>query len=193
MVWPILPPPEAFGDSQRPMSESQRADLSQRRGRVAATLKSQSARRSYVARQGSNEAHERTPGDPWYWDSRDINSDTRLDEASAARSAAAKAKQSNIVAPSKKTGGRILATGLYKLHKGETVKPKSHVRSRAARAQLSGKKGKPWRKPAGKAKVTKVMHEFGSGKLHSGSKKGPLVTSRKQAIAIGLSQARKAT
>ena len=38
-------------------------------------------------------------------------------------------------------------------------------------------------------KVQKVMHEFKSGKLHSGSKKGPVVKSRKQAIAIALSEA----
>ena len=38
-------------------------------------------------------------------------------------------------------------------------------------------------------KVQKVMHEFKSGGLHSGSKKGPKVTSRKQAIAIALSEA----
>lgn len=36
------------------------------------------------------------------------------------------------------------------------------------------------------------MHEFKEGKLHSGSKKGPEVTNRKQAIAIALSEARKA-
>lgn len=42
------------------------------------------------------------------------------------------------------------------------------------------------------SKVKKVIHEFGEGKLHSGSKKGPLVQNRKQAIAIGLSEARKA-
>ena len=41
-------------------------------------------------------------------------------------------------------------------------------------------------------KVEKVMHEFKGGKLHSGSKKGPVVKSRAQAIAIGLSEARKA-
>ena len=41
-------------------------------------------------------------------------------------------------------------------------------------------------------KVKTVMHEFKAGKLHSGSKKGPLVTSRKQGIAIALSEARKA-
>lgn len=35
------------------------------------------------------------------------------------------------------------------------------------------------------------MHEFKTGTLHSGSKKGPKVTSRKQAIAIALSEAGK--
>lgn len=43
----------------------------------------------------------------------------------------------------------------------------------------------------GKGKIKKVMTEFSEGKLHSGSKKGPLVTSKPQAIAIGLSEARK--
>jgi hypothetical protein len=38
-------------------------------------------------------------------------------------------------------------------------------------------------------KVEKVMKEFKAGKLHSGSKKGPMVKSRKQAIAIALSEA----
>jgi hypothetical protein len=38
-------------------------------------------------------------------------------------------------------------------------------------------------------KVGKVMHEYKEGKLHTGSKKGPMVTSRKQAIAIALSEA----
>jgi hypothetical protein len=36
-----------------------------------------------------------------------------------------------------------------------------------------------------------VMSEFKSGELHSGSKTGPKVTSRKQAIAIGLSEQKK--
>lgn len=39
------------------------------------------------------------------------------------------------------------------------------------------------------SKVQKVMHEFKAGALHSGSKKGPKVTSRKQAIAIAMSEA----
>ncbi len=43
-----------------------------------------------------------------------------------------------------------------------------------------------------KNKVEKVMHEYHEGKLHSGSKKGPQVKNPKQAIAIALSEARKA-
>ena len=42
-----------------------------------------------------------------------------------------------------------------------------------------------------KAKIKKVMGEFSKGELHSGSKKGPVVSNPKQAIAIGLSEARK--
>jgi hypothetical protein len=38
-------------------------------------------------------------------------------------------------------------------------------------------------------KVAKVMTEFGKGKLHSGSKKGPVVKSQKQAVAIAMSEA----
>jgi Family of unknown function (DUF6496) len=40
-------------------------------------------------------------------------------------------------------------------------------------------------------KVKKVMHEYKRGELHTGSKKGPKVKSRKQAVAIALSEARK--
>lgn len=40
--------------------------------------------------------------------------------------------------------------------------------------------------PRGKAGVEKVMHEFKQKSLHSG-KGGPIVRSRKQAIAIALS------
>jgi hypothetical protein len=47
------------------------------------------------------------------------------------------------------------------------------------------------RKTAKPDKVRKVMHEFKEGTLHSGSKKGPKVKTRKQAVAIALNQARK--
>lgn len=41
-------------------------------------------------------------------------------------------------------------------------------------------------------KIAKVMREYKEGKLHSGSKKGPKVKNPKQAMAIALSEARKA-
>lgn len=44
-------------------------------------------------------------------------------------------------------------------------------------------------KSKGKAKIHKVMEEHKEGKLKSGS--GKKVTSRKQAVAIALSEARK--
>lgn len=45
---------------------------------------------------------------------------------------------------------------------------------------------------AGKGKMEKTMGEWKSGELHSGSKSGPVVKSRAQAVAIGISQAEKA-
>jgi len=39
---------------------------------------------------------------------------------------------------------------------------------------------------------TQVMHKWKSGMLHQGSKTGPPVTNRKQAIAIMLSEKKKA-
>lgn len=43
---------------------------------------------------------------------------------------------------------------------------------------------------AKKAKISKVMKEVKAGTLNSGSSKGPIVTGKKQAIAIALSQAK---
>jgi len=47
---------------------------------------------------------------------------------------------------------------------------------------------KPTTKAGKQAKVKLVMDEWKAGTLHSGSKKGPKVTSRSQAIAIALNQ-----
>ena len=58
--------------------------------------------------------------------------------------------------------------------------------------RLMMKKGGPVMSKAGTAKVGKVMSEFKSGKLHAGDKSGPKVSSPKQAIAIALSEARRA-
>jgi hypothetical protein len=46
------------------------------------------------------------------------------------------------------------------------------------------------KKAAQKKKVSKVMKEFKAGTLNSGSSRGPVVTNRKQAVAIALSQAK---
>lgn len=40
------------------------------------------------------------------------------------------------------------------------------------------------------AKVGKVMHEYKTGTLHSGGPSGPVVKSRKQAVAIAMSEAK---
>lgn len=40
-----------------------------------------------------------------------------------------------------------------------------------------------------KERLKEEFHKFGEGKLHSGSKKGPIVTNDKQAVAIALSEA----
>lgn len=45
--------------------------------------------------------------------------------------------------------------------------------------------------PKAQTKIEKTMKEYKAGSLHSGSKAGPLVKSRSQAIAIALSQARR--
>ena len=61
------------------------------------------------------------------------------------------------------------------------------------RAQFSkfiGKRGRMehGKHMKGKGKVAKVMSEFKMGKLHSGSKKGPVVKKRSQAVAIAMSE-----
>jgi hypothetical protein len=40
-------------------------------------------------------------------------------------------------------------------------------------------------------KIRQTLHEFKTGELHSGSKRGPLVRNRKQAVAVALNRARK--
>ncbi len=70
---------------------------------------------------------------------------------------------------------------------------KKTSRTGKAASHRSGPKTKASKKlassPKARSKVKKVMHEYKEGELHSGSKKGPIVKSRKQAIAIALSEA----
>lgn len=53
------------------------------------------------------------------------------------------------------------------------------------------KKEKFMKKSRGEKKVAKVIREYSKGKLHSGSKRGPLVRNKKQAQAIAMSEAGK--
>lgn len=65
---------------------------------------------------------------------------------------------------------------------------KKHASKKVSKKVINHRDGKS---KAGKAKIEKVMHEAKAGKLHSGSKKGPVVTNPKQMIAIALSEAKK--
>jgi hypothetical protein len=74
----------------------------------------------------------------------------------------------------------------------ETTMPAARKSTSRKRATKSASKSTSSRRYGTKAgeKVEKAMHERKSGTLRSGS--GKKVKSRKQAIAIGLSEARKA-
>ena len=58
-------------------------------------------------------------------------------------------------------------------------------------AGITGRRKVAKKETASQKKIHRVMTEFKTGKLHSGSKKGPKVKKRKQAIAIALSEAGK--
>lgn len=72
---------------------------------------------------------------------------------------------------------------------GETA---MHTAPKLPGMKMAMKKGGPVIPKAGYKKIDKVMGEFKAGDLHSGSKTGPKVTGTKQAVAIALSEARRA-
>lgn len=78
----------------------------------------------------------------------------------------------------------------------EIKRVKSEMRYDKAELKGANKPGPTMLKKGGQAKgmakVGKVMGEYKEGALHSGSKTGPKVTNRKQAVAIALSEARNA-
>lgn len=69
------------------------------------------------------------------------------------------------------------------MHSSKKAKSDKHKMSKKTDAKM--------KKTMHKDKVEKVMKEYKHGELHSGSKKGPKVKSRKQAIAIALSESRR--
>lgn len=79
---------------------------------------------------------------------------------------------------------------MAKLKRGLSIKnedigpykaPKSHQKS-AKERKYSDK---------AQSKIHKVIKEFEEGKLHSGSKTGPQVKNLRQAVAIGISEAKR--
>jgi Family of unknown function (DUF6496) len=74
--------------------------------------------------------------------------------------------------------------------KSSTKHASSTSRKSNATKKSSSKKSSRKYSPAAGRKVKEEMHEMKRGKLKTGS--GKKVTSRKQAIAIGLSEARRA-
>ena len=67
----------------------------------------------------------------------------------------------------------------------------SSSKRRSSSSSRSGSKssGRKYGRKA-QRKISKVMHEYGEGKLRSG-RSGKKVTSQKQAVAIGISEARR--
>lgn len=79
----------------------------------------------------------------------------------------------------------------HKIKKNHKEKMEHHKKMRDHHKEKMHELKKKHAKPKKDGKVEKVLHEFKEGSLHSGSKKGPKVKSRKQAVAIALSEARK--
>jgi len=86
----------------------------------------------------------------------------------------------------KKSGKRRPAAKATPAHAKKTPAQKHGERAVKSHAKTS-RKGLKQRE-----KIKKVMHEYSKGGLRSGSKAGPRVKSKKQALAIGYSEARRA-
>ena len=74
--------------------------------------------------------------------------------------------------------------------KKSTAKKASSAKSTAKKTSSKKSAAKKSTSGKGRAKVSKVMHEYKTGELKSGS--GKKLTNRKQAVAVALSEARRA-
>lgn len=87
-----------------------------------------------------------------------------------------------------------------KLHRAEeklhhmaerAMKADEKVHEKIEKLQRKPKKKDPKYSKKAEGKIHKVMKEFSEGRLHARSKKGPIVTNPKMAIAIGISEAKR--
>lgn len=78
---------------------------------------------------------------------------------------------------------RKLIGSLKKEHKSHEMREKKDEKKKPKPVKIA--------KAKRASKIKTVMKEFGKGMLHAGSKKGPVVTNPKQALAIGYSEARR--
>lgn len=94
----------------------------------------------------------------------------------------------------------IVVKCIRRLQKKSEDEMKEKKSEREALVQSETEKAMPMKEKTkyskkAEKKISKVMKEWGGSerpsKLHSGSKTGPIVKSQKQAIAIGISEARK--
>lgn len=81
--------------------------------------------------------------------------------------------------------------GDIKTFKKESNEDKELIKDLSHKNKHHKKDLKKKTKSLGKAKIKRVMEEFKEGKLHSGSKKGPIVTNPKQGIAIAISESKR--
>jgi hypothetical protein len=87
-------------------------------------------------------------------------------------------------------GKQLRGTGIARVGLSKGTLPDFNKDGEITQADVLIGRGVIKKAKGGQVKVAKVMREFKAGKLHSG-KKGPVVKSRKQAIAIALSEAGK--
>jgi len=87
-------------------------------------------------------------------------------------------------------GKQLRGTGIARVGLSKGTLPDFNKDGEITKADVLIGRGVIKKAKGGQVKVKKVMREFKQGKLHSG-KKGPVVKSRKQAIAIALSEAGK--
>ena len=76
------------------------------------------------------------------------------------------------------------------LKKGLKIKDKDIGSYEAPKRHVKKASERKYSKKANE-KVHKVIQEFEEGNLHSGSKKGPQVKNLRQAVAIGISEAKR--